>query len=359
MTDLPSENKTLPSSGLDALRKKYLESHGDPFASLGGIRNFVTFGGKEFNLNRGGVVTTAPGKVLDVAVLAANPRNHRIWYEKDYNPKSPTAEAPTAIWMEGDALPANVPEWVVTQKVIKGGYEVNHYQVRRRLVVALIAEGSNGARLPNLDEPFIMDITGMSLFGKPKLATPVPHFSFTGLKEYCDRHSVILPEIPLRLVFTSNSVPQLAFIPFVRGQSPFFFQGEVAAAIIARGLESDVVQALNPIRAPRGEIAPAQVKPNPLASAAPAEVTAPVADEPPTAPTPEPEPEPKESVAETVKKARATAGRARKTAEAVAESEPLTGAMPDFQAPEIKGPLADDPNNMADLQSKLNDMLNM
>lgn len=229
----------VPQEILAAYDRKYSGILDD----VGGT-NWITFANSRFHVKSGGQDTVLQTPHLDVVIFATTSANHKVWYQAGYNASQPYGVGPTAVWMEGGPIPSNVPEWVWKTKKQTGQGEVNHFQYRRRLAVALC--GSDGGHpIPDLDTIYGMDISGASLFGK----SVQPYYTGTALFEWFKNNNLHLPAVPVRVVFKHDAtVPTLRFAPFTRADGrPWIFPSDELARIFTRAVGSEVERYLDQI----------------------------------------------------------------------------------------------------------------
>lgn len=135
-------------------------------------------GGNKREVQNGHVV----GVLLGVASC-----DHCTWYMKDYVPGQ-EPDAPDLVWewrtpdTFPDALPAKYHK-----KVIINGKERWKFQIARRSVWALVRQDANGQPMLDLDNPYILDMTSMSLYGKGN--PQVGAFKYAGLVNFCKSFS--------------------------------------------------------------------------------------------------------------------------------------------------------------------------
>jgi hypothetical protein len=139
---------------------------------------------------------------------------HCLWYKNGYTPGS--KEKPDAVWMDGEKLPAHVPENVLREKVMNNGRLVWQYQRKFRAVVMLY--NHNTGIIEDVT-PYGMDIASASIFGEASNSA----MSFKGLLECIaglnqrlkkqGRPKIYPNMFPVRVTFTPESIPVLQFTP--------------------------------------------------------------------------------------------------------------------------------------------------
>lgn len=173
-----------------ALPQDMLEQYQLAVASMsegfGGAFNYIRPGKMDFKLVENGVARTVPHSAVVGVLLGVSPVDFCTWYEKAYQPGQ-EPEQPDLVWewpnhaAFPDALPAQF-----RQKIMQNGKERWAFRVARRSVWALLNE-VNGQYVLNLDTPYILDITSMSMFGKSEPQNNM--YKFSGLMSLCQRMS--------------------------------------------------------------------------------------------------------------------------------------------------------------------------
>lgn len=126
------------------------------------------------------------GHVVGV-LLGIAPHDHCVWYAKDYVPGQEPEEPDLVwVWTTQDTFPDALPE-KYRKKVLINGKERWKFQIARRSVWALAKMNANNQMMLDLDNPYIMDITSMSMYGKgnPEAGT----YKYSGLVNFCKRFS--------------------------------------------------------------------------------------------------------------------------------------------------------------------------
>lgn len=173
----------LPSQLADALRKY----HEDAFADLGGrsLRR-IKIGLGVYSLIDGSSTTEVPRDKLFGVIIGVAPCNHAVWYARKFQ-QGQTPSQPDLVWkmptMETfpDALPMNM-----RQKEERDGRKTWPFTICRRVAFCLLRATPQGVVL-ELDKPYIMDLTSMSLWGRglPQQG----QYTLSGLQDACRRYS--------------------------------------------------------------------------------------------------------------------------------------------------------------------------
>ena len=228
---------SLPSELMKNMAAQFASS----FNGLSGDIRRIKVCRMDFALVDGGAEVHVPNGALEVVILAAAPENHAVWYERPYAPGQ-EPEAPDLVWNRPNenVYPEALPVQFRT-KVKTDGREGWAYQIRRRIAVAVIRTQPDGSQMIDLDNPYVMDLPSMSLYGKGN--PTAGYFKFSGLGSLCKQMSahgmVVTPAMfPVRIVIDPN-VPVsgvVAFQPVMSGGMPAFFD----AATIGRIYETVV-----------------------------------------------------------------------------------------------------------------------
>lgn len=150
---------------------------------FGASFNRIKPGTATFELTEGGNKREVQnGQVVGV-LLGVAPFDHCTWYEKDYVPGQ-EPEAPDLVWewKTSDTFPNALPV-KYRKKIMVNGKERWKFQIARRSVWGLVKPDANGQPTLDLDNPYILDMTSMSLYGKgnPQAGT----FKYSGLVNFC------------------------------------------------------------------------------------------------------------------------------------------------------------------------------
>ena len=172
----------------DNVRQGFGDMMASAFAGMssGGFRRIV-IGKTGFQLVDGGGSVDVPADQLYGVCVGASPSNYAVWYAKAYQPGQ-EPEAPDLIWNLNetmtnfpDALPAKYRE-----KIGDGPTKRWGFQIRKRLAFALLRPSAAGLSL-DTDNPYVLDITSMSIFGKG--APQANMYKWSGLRSICMQHS--------------------------------------------------------------------------------------------------------------------------------------------------------------------------
>lgn len=154
---------------------------------FGASFNRIRPGTATFTLIEGGNTREVNNGQVAGVLLGIAPYDHCTWYEKDYVPGQ-EPEAPDLVWewKTPDTFPAALPA-KYRKKTMVNGKERWKFQIARRSVWALVKPDANGQPMLDLDNPYILDMTSMSLYGKgnPQAGT----FKYTGLVNFCKSFS--------------------------------------------------------------------------------------------------------------------------------------------------------------------------
>lgn len=153
---------------------------------VGASYNFIRPGKLDFTFVENGVKRQVPNGQVAGVLLAVSPVETCTWYEKAYNPGQ-EPEMPDLVWNWPDhsKFPDALPQQY-RQKIMQNGKERWAFRVARRSVWAL-AGVVDGQLTLNLDSPYIMDITSMSLYGKSD--PNINSYKYNGLMSMCQRLS--------------------------------------------------------------------------------------------------------------------------------------------------------------------------
>lgn len=173
----------IPQSMLEQYNAMAL-AMGDGFqASL----NFIRPGKMNFKLVESGVAREVDnGRVVGV-LLGIAPHDFCTWYSKQYVPGQ-EPEQPDLVWEwpNQNVFPDALPQELRRKQMIKGK-ERWPFRVARRSVWALLSHSPDGQPMLNLQSPYVLDITSMSMFGKSAPETNT--YKFSALMGLCQRLS--------------------------------------------------------------------------------------------------------------------------------------------------------------------------
>lgn len=153
-----------------------------------GSFNRIKVGKADFTLVEGGVARQVPNGQVFGILLGFSPVDFCTWYEKQYvvgqEPENPDL---CWEWPDHNQFPEAVPA-ALRQKTNVGGVERWQFRIARRSVWALAsANPQTGELTLGLQNPYILDITSASLFGKSN--TQLNEFKWAGLMNFCNRFS--------------------------------------------------------------------------------------------------------------------------------------------------------------------------
>lgn len=192
-----SQTNNLPAvsfsqGGTPALPDNVMQSmaamYGEMFNGLGGANmRRIKVRKTDFLLIDGQNQEAVPADQMVGVLVGSSPHNHAVWYQKDYVPGQ-EPEAPDLTWLM--PTPDTFPDALPVQfrsKINRNGAERWAFQILRRLAFALI-RNVNGNMVLDLERPYIMDLSSMSLFGK---GLPEQNmFKWGGIRDVCNQHSV-------------------------------------------------------------------------------------------------------------------------------------------------------------------------
>lgn len=208
------------------------------FEDFGGSFRSISLNRFQFTLKDAGTSTLYPQPNLPVVILGMAPDNHCVWYSSSYNAER--EDQPTAVWWQKDAAPANVPSSVL----VKDANGRNQYKICRRLVVAVMQRNNtDGSAFIDYENPYIMDIGSMSIYGKD--LPDMMAFSLSGLIRFCHRNRVLPLHFITNIVFDKgSSVPAVRFVPAHNGGQLMFLPPEMLQPIYERAVAPDVADML-------------------------------------------------------------------------------------------------------------------
>lgn len=187
--------------------------------------NFIRPGKMNFKLIEGGVAREVDnGQVVGV-LLGIAPHDYCTWYEKQYVPGQ-EPETPDLVWEwpNQNVFPDALPQELRRKQMINGK-ERWAFRVARRSVWALANRTNSGQIALNLQSPYILDITSMSMFGK---STPDTNtYKFSGLMGLCQRlsqppHFICSPSMFLTQILIDAAASVSGVVVF----RPAFTQGQ-------------------------------------------------------------------------------------------------------------------------------------
>lgn len=173
----------LPAEAISAFGNLFHDS----FSDFGSSFRRIRVGRLGFSLIGGQSVEEIPADRMFVVCLGVAPTNHAVWYERAYTPGQ-EGEQPDLVW--------NMPDWNTfpdalpvqfRSKVMRDGLERWAFQVRRRMVFAIMRHDANNQPYLDLDNPYAMDLSSMSLFSKSNAAQNM--YRWGGLRDVCVQYS--------------------------------------------------------------------------------------------------------------------------------------------------------------------------
>lgn len=173
----------------DNVRQGFGDMMASAFAGMssGGFRRIV-IGKTGFQLVDGGGTVDVPADQLYGVCVGASACNYAVWYARAYQPGQ-EPEAPDLIWNLNDRMdnfPAALPA-KYREKIGDGPSKRWGFQIRKRLAFALLRPAAAGGLALDTDNPYVLDITSMSIFGKG--APQANMYKWSGLRSICMQHS--------------------------------------------------------------------------------------------------------------------------------------------------------------------------
>ena len=149
----------------------------------------IRVGKTQFTLDNGQSKEIVPADRLFAVLVGVAEFNHCVWYERDYMPGQ-EPEAPDLVWVQRTNTDADYPAALPVQfrtKQMVNGAERWKYTILRRTVWAVIRTDINGQMILDVDNPYVLDLTSMSLFGK---GIPEQNmYKWSGLIDLCRSYS--------------------------------------------------------------------------------------------------------------------------------------------------------------------------
>ena len=173
----------LPAEALSAFGSMFHNS----FDGFGSTFRRIKVGRLGFSLIGGQTTEEIAADRLFVVCLGVAPTNHAVWYERAFAPGQ-EPEQPDLVWNMPDwnTFPDALPEQF-RSKTMKDGRERWAFQVRRRMVFAIMRNDANNQPYLDLDNPYVLDLSSMSLFGKSNAAQNM--YKWGGLRDVCMQYS--------------------------------------------------------------------------------------------------------------------------------------------------------------------------
>lgn len=209
----------LPAEVMANMAVMYDES----FAGLGGMGfRRIRVGKVGFILQDGQNKETVPFDQLFGVFVGSSPANHAVWYAKDFVPGQ-EPEEPDLVWMmpTPDSYPDALPHQF-RKKINKNGREVWAFQILRRVAFVLM-RNVGGQFFLDIEKPYIMDLSSMSLFGKGMPEQNM--YKWSGLRDMCAQNSTaqmqIMPSMFITKIVVDVNAPSgvVMFMPMRDKQS--------------------------------------------------------------------------------------------------------------------------------------------
>ena len=236
----------LPTLSGDFMQKMK-EAMASDFSDLssGGMR-FIRPRKSDFLLVDGGNQEVVYGHELFGVLICAAPTNHCVWYAKEFAPGQEPA-APDLIWNQTapDVFPDALPEQY-RHKVIRNGQERWGFQIRRRTIWALCRKDASGQMMLDVSRPYILDLTSMSLFGKPNLQQNA--YKFANFKDVCNQYSsngfICTPSMFVTQIFLDPNVSVTGVVVFRPQRDPqgnlVFLDGQTIQSVYEARMSQEV-----------------------------------------------------------------------------------------------------------------------
>lgn len=160
----------------------------DAFAGMGSSMRYIRIGKLGFTLAEGQTKTEVAPNDLFIVLLGASPNNHAIWYSRKYRPGQ-EPEEPDLVWEmpTPETFPNALPEQFRQKVMLDNGKLGWAFQLRRRLVVAVMKRDANGQGYIDIDNPYVLDISSMSIYGKSDPQKNM--YRWSGMRDLCARYS--------------------------------------------------------------------------------------------------------------------------------------------------------------------------
>lgn len=202
--------------------------HDQAFADLGGqtLRR-IKVGAAGFQLIDGGSTTDVPFHQLVGVLVGLAECNHAVWYAREYKPGM-EPEQPDLVWKMPtmDTFPNALPQQF-RKKINRNGREAWAFSICRRAAFALLRTDSNGQMYLELEKPYVMDLTSMSLWGK---GVPAQNqYKLSGLQDVCRKYSgngiTVTPMMFYTQILPDSTAPRgvVNFRPQVDAQGNLVF----------------------------------------------------------------------------------------------------------------------------------------
>ena len=236
----------LPTLSGDFMQKMKEAMTSDFNDLSGGGARFIRPRKSDFLLVDGGNQEVVYGHELFGVLICAAPTNHCVWYAKEFAPGQEPA-APDLIWNQTspDAFPDALPEQY-RRKVIRNGQERWGFQIRRRTIWALCRKDASGQMMLDVSRPYILDLTSMSLFGKPNLQQNA--YKFANFKDVCNQYSsngfICTPSMFVTQIFLDPNVSVTGVVVFRPQRDPqgnlVFLDGQTIQRVYEARMSQEV-----------------------------------------------------------------------------------------------------------------------
>lgn len=263
----------------------------------------IRVGKTQFTLDNGQSKEIVPADRLFAVLVGVAEFNHCVWYERDYMPGQ-EPEAPDLVWVQRTNTDADYPAALPVQfrtKQMVNGAERWKYTILRRTVWAVIRTDINGQMILDVDNPYVLDLTSMSLFGK---GIPEQNmYKWSGLIDLCRSYSstnaTITPSMFVTQLILDPNVSVNGVVNFRPSRDANGMMSLLDTNTLMRVFDcmrSDKVVELLKVREKHEYgAAPADVQPvyqQPAPQPAPAPAPQPVYQQPAPQPAPAPAPQP-------------------------------------------------------------------
>lgn len=195
----------------------------ESFSGLGGLGlRRIRVGKVGFILQDGQNKETVAFDQLFGVFVGSGPTNHAVWWTKDFVPGQ-EPEEPDLCWYmpTPDTYPDALPQQF-RSKINKNGREVWAFQILRRVAFVLM-RNINGQFFLDVEKPYIMDLSSMSLFGKGMPEQNM--YKWSGIRDMCSQNSTtqirVMPSMFITKIVVDVNAPSgvVMFMPMRDQQS--------------------------------------------------------------------------------------------------------------------------------------------
>lgn len=347
----------LPPSLPQQLMAAYMAQAKTLSESFMGSFNRIKAGKADFTMIEAGVERHIPNGQLAGVLLGFAEHDFCTWYEKSYVPgQEPENPDLCWNWPDHNKFPDSLPD-ALKVKQNMNGVERWAFRIARRSVWALTSVNpETGEFTLNLQNPYILDITSASMFGKSNVS--LNEYKWSGLIGYCNRFSqppnfYCSPAMFLTQILIDMQSPVPGVVVFrpslsADGQTPQYLDSTTFELVVNSMLSQQVKEMLKVreiLDYPKGEkvipIPPQQVaEPQPAAQPAPQ----------PAMPQPQVQPPVPQPVAQPMAQpapAPAQAHPAQSDVSLLEQASSILNGMPEPSKPEPEQPVQEEPREKA------------